>query len=82
MLKGTLPDEANTIQEFSSCANVLRILALSVEYSMMQANQKLKGSSEIITSFSRALLAELQHDMSKEGFDCKLNNTIYVIYDA
>ncbi|WP_081588989.1 beta/alpha barrel domain-containing protein [Paraglaciecola psychrophila] len=82
MLKRTLPDEANTFQEFSSCANVLRILALSVEYSMMQANQKLKSNSEIITNFSRALLAELQHDMSKEGFDCKLNNNIYVIYDA
>ncbi|AGH43241.1 fructose-1,6-bisphosphate aldolase [Paraglaciecola psychrophila 170] len=49
---------------------------------MMQANQKLKSNSEIITNFSRALLAELQHDMSKEGFDCKLNNNIYVIYDA
>lgn len=82
MLKLTLPDEANTYQEFSSCANVLRILALSGGYSLMQANQKLKSNSEIIASFSRALLAGLQHDMSKEGFDRKLNNTIDVIYDA
>jgi|TARA_R110000744_G_scaffold175953_2_gene294783 fructose-bisphosphate aldolase class I len=82
ILKLTLPDESNIYHEFSSHPNVLRILALSGGYLLTQANQKLERNSEMIASFSRALLGGLHYGMSKEEFDRELNCTIEVIYNA
>ncbi|AVL77225.1 fructose bisphosphate aldolase [Staphylococcus cohnii] len=82
MLKLTIPTKANQYQELIAHPNVVRVVALSGGYSREHANEVLKQNKDLIASFSRALINDLNINQSDEEFDKILADTIDSIYDA
>ncbi|EJX18361.1 fructose-1,6-bisphosphate aldolase [Staphylococcus sp. OJ82] len=82
MLKLSIPTKANQYQTLIDHANVVRVVALSGGYSREHANEVLKQNKDLIASFSRALINDLNVNQSDEEFDKILGETIESIYDA
>lgn len=82
MLKVTIPTKANQYQSLINHPNVVRVVALSGGYSREHANEVLKQNKDLIASFSRALINDLNVNQSDEEFDKILGETVESIYDA
>ena len=82
MLKLTLPAEPNLYAPLVDHPNVARVVALSGGFSREQACVELAKNRGMIASFSRALLADLRHQMSDEEFNQSLGSAIDQIYSA
>ncbi|WP_102335298.1 fructose bisphosphate aldolase [Salimicrobium jeotgali] len=82
MLKLTIPTNANTYKELTGHPRVVRVVALSGGYSRDEANQKLKENDDIIASFSRALVTDVEVKQSDEEFNNTLQKAVDSIYDA
>ncbi|AKG03470.1 fructose bisphosphate aldolase [Salimicrobium jeotgali] len=82
MLKLTIPTNANTYKELTGHPRVVRVVALSGGYSRDEANQKLKANDNIIASFSRALVTDVEVKQSDEEFNNTLQKAVDSIYDA
>ncbi|SCS43732.1 fructose bisphosphate aldolase [Staphylococcus caeli] len=82
MLKVTIPTNANQYESLINHPNVVRAVALSGGYSREHANEVLKQNKDLIASFSRALINDLNVNQSDEEFDRILGDTIESIYDA
>ena len=82
MFKFTIPTKENLYKELYNYPCVVRIVALSGGYSLEDACEKLSKNENMIASFSRALLENLNAHQSEEEFDSKLNEAIEKIYNA
>jgi fructose-bisphosphate aldolase class I len=82
MLKLTIPANAGLFQPLVDHPRVLRVVALSGGFSREEACRELAKNPGMIASFSRALLAELRHDMDDEEFDRSLGRAIDEIHHA
>ncbi|HLR18886.1 MAG TPA: fructose bisphosphate aldolase [Staphylococcus sp.] len=82
MLKLSIPTKPNQYQTLIDHDNVIRVVALSGGYSREHANEVLKQNTDLIASFSRALINDLNVNQSDEEFDKILGETIESIYDA
>ena len=82
MLKLTIPAEANLYAPLVDHPNVARVVALSGGFSREQACVELAKNRGMIASFSRALLADLRHQMSDEEFNQSLGTAIDQIHAA
>ncbi|MBF7016119.1 fructose bisphosphate aldolase [Staphylococcus durrellii] len=82
MLKLTIPTNANQYKSLIEHPNVVRVVALSGGYSREDANTLLKENDNLIASFSRALINDLNVNQSEADFDKILGDTIDSIYDA
>lgn len=82
MLKLSIPTVANLYKEVVDHPRVIRIVALSGGYPLIEANEKLKENEGIIASFSRALTQNLRVDQSDESFNQALDEAAETIYDA
>lgn len=82
MLKVTIPTKADQYQSLINHPNVVRVVALSGGYSREHANEVLKQNKDLIASFSRALINDLNVNQSDEEFDKILGETVESIYDA
>ncbi|PTB31176.1 fructose bisphosphate aldolase [Photobacterium phosphoreum] len=82
MLKLTLPEQANLYSDLIAHKNVVKVVALSGGFPLMQACEKLAANNGIIASFSRVLTDDLFADQSQIDFDAALEKTIEPIYQA
>ena len=82
MFKFTIPTKENLYKDLYNYECVVRIVALSGGYSLDDACEKLSKNDNMIASFSRALLQDLNVHQSEEEFDNKLNEAIVKIYNA
>ena len=82
MFKFTIPTKENLYKDLYNYECVVRIVALSGGYSLEDACEKLSKNENMIASFSRALLENLNAHQSEEEFDSKLNEAIEKIYNA
>ena len=82
MLKLSIPEEPNLFQPLVEHPKVLRVVALSGGFSRDEACRELAKNAGMIASFSRALLADLRHNMSDDEFDRSLGTAIDEIYEA
>jgi fructose-bisphosphate aldolase class I len=82
MLKLTLPDEDDFCREFVDHPRVVRVVALSGDYSRAEANERLARNHGVIASFSRALTEGLRIDQTDEEFDAVLDSSIAGIQQA
>jgi fructose-bisphosphate aldolase class I len=82
MLKLSLPTVPNLYKELVDHDRVIRVVALSGGYPLVEANQKLKENEGVIASFSRALTQNLNVSQSDEDFDQALDEAVDAIYDA
>ncbi|HXH52865.1 MAG TPA: fructose bisphosphate aldolase [Sphingomicrobium sp.] len=82
MLKLSIPVEPGLFAPLVRHPKVLRVVALSGGFSREEACRELAKNPGMIASFSRALLADLRHDMSDEEFDRALGQAIDEIYEA
>lgn len=82
MLKLTLPEQANLYSDLIAHKNVVKVVALSGGFPLMQACEKLAANNGIIASFSRVLTDDLFADQAQADFDAALAKTIEPIYQA
>lgn len=82
MLKLSIPTVANLYKELANHPRVIRVVALSGGYPLVEANKKLKENDEIIASFSRALSESLNVEQTDDEFNEKLKEAVEAIYDA
>jgi fructose-bisphosphate aldolase class I len=82
MLKLSIPATPGLFEPLVDHPRVLRVVALSGGYSRPEACAELAKNRGMIASFSRALLEELRHGMSKEEFDRSLGQAIDEIHRA
>ncbi|PSU91996.1 fructose bisphosphate aldolase [Photobacterium kishitanii] len=82
MLKLTLPEQANLYCDLIAHKNVVKVVALSGGFPLMQACEKLAANNGIIASFSRVLTDDLFADQAQADFDTALAKTIEPIYQA
>jgi fructose-bisphosphate aldolase class I len=82
MLKLSIPATPGLFEPLVNHPRVLRVVALSGGYSRAEACAELAKNRGMIASFSRALLEELRHGMSKEEFDRSLGQAIDEIHQA
>ncbi|CEO39343.1 fructose bisphosphate aldolase [Photobacterium kishitanii] len=82
MLKLTLPEQANLYSDLIAHKNVVKVVALSGGFPLMQACEKLAANNGIIASFSRVLTDDLFADQAQADFDTALAKTIEPIYQA
>ncbi len=82
MLKLSIPTVANLYKELANHPKVIRVVALSGGYPLVEANEKLKENDEIIASFSRALSESLNVEQTDDEFNEKLKEAVEAIYDA
>lgn len=82
MLKLTLPEQANLYRDLIAHKNVVKVVALSGGFPLMQACEKLAKNNGIIASFSRVLTDDLFVDQAQADFDTALAKTIEPIYQA
>jgi fructose-bisphosphate aldolase, class I len=82
MLKLSIPADPGLFAPLVRHPKVLRVVALSGGFSREEACRELAKNPGMIASFSRALLADLRHDMSDEEFDRALGQAIDEIYEA
>ena len=82
MLKLTLPDEDNLYAPLIDHPRVLRVVALSGGYTLVQSAAILARNHRLIASFSRALTEGLTAGQTDAEFDEKLKSNIDEIYAA
>lgn len=82
MLKLTLPEQANLYSDLIAHKNVVKVVALSGGFPLIQACEKLAANNGIIASFSRVLTDDLFADQAQVDFDEALAKTIEPIYQA
>ena len=82
MFKFTIPTKENLYKDLYDYECVVRIVALSGGYTLDDACEKLAKNDNMIASFSRALLQDLNVHQTDEEFDNKLNEAIIKIYNA
>ncbi|MCF3943658.1 fructose bisphosphate aldolase [Oceanobacillus alkalisoli] len=82
MLKLSIPTVANLYKEVVAHPRVIRIVALSGGYPLVEANEKLKENDGVIASFSRALTQNLNVNQTDESFNQALDEAVETIYDA
>lgn len=82
ILKLTIPDQGNLYKELIDHPQVVRVVALSGGYTIEEANEKLKENTDLIASFSRALIQNLSVNQSDDEFNETLKKAIDAIYDA
>jgi fructose-bisphosphate aldolase class I len=82
MLKLSIPANAGLFDPLVSHPRVLRVVALSGGFSRAEACAELARNKGMIASFSRALLADLRHQMSDAEFDASLGSAITEIHAA
>ncbi|OBU21085.1 fructose bisphosphate aldolase [Photobacterium aquimaris] len=82
MLKLTLPEQANLYSGLIVHKNMVKVVALSGGFPLMQACEKLAANNGIIASFSRVLTDDLFADQAQADFDAALEKTIEPIYQA
>jgi fructose-bisphosphate aldolase, class I len=82
MLKLSIPAKPGTFDALVNHPRVLRVVALSGGFSRTDACRELAKNPGMIASFSRALLEQLRHDTSEDGFDRDLGEAIDEIYAA
>jgi fructose-bisphosphate aldolase, class I len=82
MLKLTLPEVDNFYSDLVAHKNVLKVVALSGGYSLIESNRRLARQHGVVASFSRALAEGLTAQQSDAEFNAKLDATIESIYQA
>jgi fructose-bisphosphate aldolase class I len=82
MLKLTLPEVDNFYSDLVAHRNVLKVVALSGGYSLIESNQRLARQHGVVASFSRALAEGLTAQQSDTDFNTKIDATIESIYQA
>ena len=82
MFKFTIPTKENLYKDLYNYDFVVRIVALSGGYTLDHACELLEKNDNMIASFSRALLQDLNVNQTEEEFDNKLNEAIVKIYNA
>ena len=82
MLKLTLPDEDDLYAPLIDHPRVLRVVALSGGYSLVESCAILARNHRLIASFSRALTEGLTANQTDTEFDEKLKSNIDEIYAA
>lgn len=82
MFKFTIPTVENTYLDLYNYNAVVRIVALSGGYSIDKAVELLAKNNNMIASFSRALLEDLNANQTDDEFDQKLDEAITKIYNA
>ncbi|MEO7787821.1 MAG: fructose bisphosphate aldolase [Sphingomicrobium sp.] len=82
MLKLTIPSQAGLFDPLVAHRAVLKVVALSGGYSRAEACAELAKNKGMIASFSRALLSDLQDQMSDEEFNASLGGAIDDIHRA
>jgi fructose-bisphosphate aldolase, class I len=82
MLKLTLPDEDDLYAPLIDHPRVLRVVALSGGYSLVESCAILARNHRLIASFSRALTEGLTANQTDTEFDEKLKSNVDEIYAA
>ena len=82
MLKLTLPEQDNFYRELIRHPRVLKVVALSGGYSLLESNARLSRNQGVVASFSRALAEGLSAQQSDAEFNAKLDGTVESIYQA
>jgi len=82
MLKLSLPAQANLFAPLVDHPRCLRVVALSGGFGRAEACAELAKNRGVIASFSRALLADLRHQMADDEFDASLGSAIDEIHRA
>jgi fructose-bisphosphate aldolase, class I len=82
MLKLTLPEQDNFYTDLIKHAKVLKVVALSGGYSLIESNARLSRNNGMVASFSRALAEALFAQQSDAEFNAKLDANIEGIYQA
>ncbi len=82
MLKLTLPEADNFYSDLIKHAKVLKVVALSGGYSLVESNARLSRNNGMVASFSRALAEGLFAQQSDAEFNAKLDSNIEGIYQA
>jgi len=82
MLKLTLPEQDNFYRELIRHPGVLKVVALSGGYSLLESNARLSRNQGMVASFSRALAEGLSAQQSDAEFNAKLDGTVESIYQA
>jgi fructose-bisphosphate aldolase class I len=82
MLKLTIPTQPDFYADLAADPRVLRLLALSGGYHRQQACELLAKDSDMIASFSRALLQDLSDQQSDEEFEAQLEASVAEIFAA
>jgi len=81
-LKLTLPEQDNFYADCVRHPKVVRMLALSGGYSRNEGNAWLRRNTEVVASFSRALLEGLSAQQSNAEFNAHLDAAIQSIFEA
>ncbi|WP_409440104.1 fructose bisphosphate aldolase [Psychromonas sp. GE-S-Ul-11] len=82
MLKISLPESANFYDSCISHPNVVKVVALSGGYPIVEANRRLTENKGVIASFSRVLTDNLYNGQPDADFNAALAATIAPIYEA
>lgn len=82
MLKLTLPEAANHYRVLVDHPKVVRVVALSGGYSLIESVQRLEANNGVIASFSRAFTDGLLVSQSDADFNSHLDRSIRLISDA
>lgn len=82
MLKLTIPTQPDCYADLAADPRVLRLLALSGGYHRQKACELLAKDSDMIASFSRALLQDLSDQQSDEEFEAQLEASVAEIFAA
>jgi fructose-bisphosphate aldolase class I len=82
MLKLTLPEQDNFYRDLIAHPRVLKVVALSGGYSLVESNARLSRQNGMVASFSRALAEGLFAQQSDAEFNAKLDATVEGIYQA
>ena len=82
MLKLTIPEVDNLYADLVKHPRVLKVVALSSDYSHDEANKRLAQQNGMIASFSRALSEGLTAQQSDTDFNKSLDTAIESIYQA
>eukprot|EP00035_Acanthoeca_spectabilis_P019948 m.430384 g.430384 ORF g.430384 m.430384 type:complete len:299 (-) comp17155_c0_seq1:66-962(-) len=82
MLKLTIPEVDNLYTPCIEHPNCVRVVALSGGYPRDDANARLKKNTNMIASFSRALMEGITFQMDDETYTKALDGSIQSIYDA
>ena len=82
MFKFTIPTQDNLYLSLTNNEAVVRVVALSGGYDIDTACNLLSKNHNMIASFSRALLENLNVNQTEEEFNDDLDNAIIKIYNA
>lgn len=82
IFKFTPPEEEDFYLDYTKNNKVLRVVFLSGGYDKKEACRILSKNHNVIASFSRAFLEDLNVNQSEEEFSNKLKESIDIIYEA